>query len=335
MRRPCSSGRSSRPFILGDLVPTSPRADEYGVATEDDRFSSTALLQRYAPRPEDYQTTVAPNWIDEIDLSPAPPHLRMGTRSLHPDQWLLPDHWQESECALRRRLLAEQRDSVLACTTYAEAAAVETEHLVVHSMARESTTTSGESHPLARAGAQIQEDLCLMVHHDGAWRLEGAVLCFPSLWVLADKLGQPMSLVHAPVQYYSDELSSRVDTFFDRLTPARMVWRRNFSLWPTLLLWVPCRSLPTELDDLSWCDDGAPDLWIRSERQTLRRLPESGAILFTIRTQMTPVSVLRSRPDRASDMAAWLASPNGAERRVQMGQAADSFLHWLHSITSR
>jgi hypothetical protein len=308
------------------------RAGEYGVATGEDHYSLAALLQRYAPQPEDYRTTAAPDWIDEIDLAPSLPHLRMGTRSLNADQWLLADHLKESELALRRRLLAEQRDSVLACTSYAEAAAEETEMLVMDWLPPDAALTSDESHPLARAGSLVQEDLCLMVHHDGAWHLEGAVLCFPSLWSLADKLGQPTAMVHAPVEHYSEELSPRVDTFFDRLTPDRVVWRRNFSLWPTLLLWVPCPSLPAELDVLSWSDDGGPDLWIRSERQTLRRLPVSGAILFTIRTQVTPVSVLMSRPDRASDMAVWLTSPNGAVRRAQLGPAADSLLNWLHRI---
>ena len=37
-------------------------------------------------------------------------------------------------------------------------------------------------------------------------------------------------------------------------------------------------------------------LWLRSERQTLRRLPATGAVLFTIRVQQTPFASLRSGP---------------------------------------
>jgi hypothetical protein len=49
-------------------------------------------------------------------------------------------------------------------------------------------------------------------------------------------------------------------------------------------------------------------LWLRSERQTLRRLPESGAIVFTIRTQQVPLAVLGLRPDVAHGIAASIRS---------------------------
>jgi hypothetical protein len=186
------------------------------------------------------------------------------------------------------------------------------------------STPFSAAHPLERAAAGVQEDLCLMVHHHGAWHLEGAVLCFPSMWVLSEKIGRPTTLVHAPVPHYADELSARVDTFFDRLTPAKPVWRRNFSLWPTNALWAPCHRLESAAELDSW--------WVRSERQTLRRLPRSGAILFTIRVQMTPLSTLERRPDRARDLAAWLSAPIGESRRRELGALAVPLLEWLTQV---
>jgi len=44
-------------------------------------------------------------------------------------------------------------------------------------------------------------------------------------------------------------------------------------------------------------------LWLRSERQTLRALPESGSVLFTIRVQQTPFGALAQRPQVASALA--------------------------------
>ena len=166
-----------------------------------------------------------------------------------------------------------------------------------------------------------------MVQHAGRWHLEGAVLCFPSLWVLADKMGKPTSLVHEPVPYYAEELSKRVDTFFDRLSPDKPVWRRNFSVWPTLLLWAP--RLDPSLCPSEQFVDGKPVSWLRSERQTLRRLPRTGAILFSIRVQTVPLSALALRPDRARDLAAWLRSEAGGTRRREMGATADPTLAWL------
>jgi hypothetical protein len=168
-----------------------------------------------------------------------------------------------------------------------------------------------------------------MVCHDGAWHLEGAVLCFPSTWSLAEKLGGTATRIHAPVRHYADELSDRVDTFFDRLAPGKLVWRRNVSLWPACLLWVPHHAIDPTLWDAPASDPSAPLLWVRSERQTLRRLPDTGAILFTIRVQMAPLSILSTRPDRARDMALWLRSPSGEARRLQLGPLLDHDLAWL------
>ena len=51
---------------------------------------------------------------------------------------------------------------------------------------------------------------------------------------------------------------------------------------------------------------GVDGVWLRSERQTLVRLATPGAVLFTIKTQQCPVTVLRRRPDVAQALAAKL-----------------------------
>jgi hypothetical protein len=272
-----------------------------------------------------------PDWIDEIDLSLGGAPVRMGTRNLPEDRWLVPDHLAPSELALRRRLLAEQRGQVFACRPPAEEAAAETAELVARWLDDRGLADEGpadETHPLAQAGRRVQEDLCLMVHHHGDWHLEGAVLCFPSLWSLADKLGRPTAAIHAPVPHYAEALSGRVDTFFDRLAPGKLVWRRNVSLWPHLLLWAPCR----DFDGLAPVADPAR-WWLRSERQTLRRLPLSDAILFTIRVQTVPLAVLAGRPDRARALSGWLQGAAGATRRSHLGEAADDVVAWLERIS--
>jgi heme-dependent oxidative N-demethylase alpha subunit-like protein len=292
-------------------------------------------LRAFAPDPEQYRTATAPQWLNELDLSITPAHLHMGTRSLRDDDWLVPDALAPTELSIRRRLLAERRDDVFACTDYGHAPSEEVERLIMDRRAQRGLSggpTPGESHPLVRVGSTVQEDLCLMVRHHGAWHLEAAVLCFPALWVLAEKLGQPTALVHQPVPHYATELSPRVDHFFDRLQADKAVWRRNFSLWPALLLWAPCHALEAALWESTVNSGDDPPLWIRSERQTLRRLRTSEAILFTIRVQWAPVSVLQTQPDSARQLFEWLQAPNGATRRKELGPAADPLLRWLSGV---
>ncbi len=189
--------------------------------------------------------------------------------------------------------------------------------------------------PLVAAGRLVQDDLCLMIHRDGAWHLDGGVLCFPTMWDLRDRLGLPTPKVHERVAHY-DEIEHRVDHFFDRLPPDRVVWRRNFSVkpYPHLHLPVVSSELPSAARSIG--HDGSP-YWIRTERQTLRRLPGLPAIVFSIRVQTAPARVLRERPDVAAALARHLRSW-GDEQRDYKFAGSDltvAFLGWLDEVARR
>ena len=97
-------------------------------------------------------------------------------------------------------------------------------------------------------------------------------------------MGLPLDHVHEPVEGYRDSLTRRVDGLFDRLGD-RIVWRRNWFVHPNPALFQPSR--PAEGDPVVPAANALRSLHLRSERQTLRRLPRSGQVLFTIRTQQT------------------------------------------------
>ena len=294
-----------------------------------------ADLARYAPDASLYVSAPCPTWLDELDLKPAPPHLKMGTRSLDVSSWLAPDQFRDSEIALKHRLFAEREDAVFACLPSAEAAAREAADLVstwITSNTDSRIDWSAHANPLATASLHVQEDLALMVFRDGDWHLDALSLCFPSLWRLADKIGKATGAVHAPVRHYESDLSKKVDTFFSRLKPETPVWRRNLTVKPYPFLHLPTPSLPMPPGGISVADDGSP-LWLRSERQTLRALPASGALLFTIRVQMTPVRHLRERRDVAQQMLSMFDSWSDP-RTMHIPTMVDSFVPWLRSIVA-
>ena len=279
---------------------------DWVVGTNETEITSE-LLWSYAPETAQYEALGAPAWLDELDLTPAPPHVKMSTRALG-NAWLVADQFREMEIALRRRLLDEQHDLVFAISPAAEDAAAETLEMVEHWLRTEGLASAPSGyHPLEAAGRAIQEDLCLMVQRDGAWHLDGAVLCFPSFWSLTEKFGRPTIGVHQGVAHYHDELAPRVDRFFDRMRVGQTVWRRNLSVKPYPLLLVPVPRRAQPVGDLSTTHDGSP-FWLRSEWQTLQLLPRSGAILFTIKLQLAPARVLMDRPDRATDLLAMYRS---------------------------
>jgi hypothetical protein len=132
-----------------------------------------------------------------------------------------------------------------------------------------------DDHPVVAAARLVQEDLCVLVRSD-VWRLQAACVCFPSRWNLASKLGTTLDDIHRPVPIYDVELSRPTNAFFERLKPDRSFWRLNWTLIDSPALHQPTSARHSPHGDLG-------DWFFRVERQTLRRLAKSGAIVFTIR----------------------------------------------------
>ncbi len=237
-----------------------------------------------------------PAWLDELSLEPGPPWLSMATRNLDPATWLIADADRDRDLAHKQTLLADRHAEVFAALDTPPVAAASAEVLDLVLAATGAPAPPTGRHPLDAAGRLVQEDLCLMVLRDGAPHLDAASLCFPSYWRLADKLGRPMAAVHGPVAHYSDELAAKVDTFLQRLRPERPVWRRNWSIHDDASYFLPHPTPPKAVTP-------PEGLYLRSERQTLRRLTSADVVLFTIRTQQVPLAVLAERPEVSHRLA--------------------------------
>ena len=162
---------------------------------------------------------------------------------------------------------------------------------------------------------------------DGRYRLAAAVLCFPTRWRLADKLGRPMGPIHAPVPGYAARIGAAVDRVMQGLAPGRPVWRQNWSLLDSPALYQPERLALTEpLTE----DDVGTRMWLRSERQTLTRLPLSGDVLFTIGIRQCTLEALSREPGSAQRLLEQLRSLPQALREYK-GLAASGTLieRWL------
>ena len=259
---------------------------------------------------------MSPAWLDELALEPGPPWHHMGTRAISGEHLLLPpDEARDEQLALKVQLLREARETVLASLDAGDAS--EEAALVVAGV------SSLESAALA-----VQEDLCILRRRDSHWRLDAGVVCFPSMWSLRDKLGQPLAAVHAPVPHYDDELADRVDRFVDKLRPERPVWRRNWFLHH-----VPDLHQPQPPPRASVSVPAG--LWLRSERQSLSRLPRTDAVLFTIRTQQVPLAVVAERPVLAGAMASSIE--NWSPELVSYRSASpwrDDVLRWLREVAA-
>jgi hypothetical protein len=84
---------------------------------------------------------------------------------------------------------------------------------------------------LLTASRLVQEDLLLMRRDAEGWRLVAGSLCFPSTWVLAEKLGRDLNGIHGPAPGYAGKMADMVARIFDSLKAERPVERFNWSIY--------------------------------------------------------------------------------------------------------
>ena len=250
--------------------------------------------------------------------------LSMGIVLLTLDSWLEPDDFFYEELMEKDSLLTSKYDEIFQARVGSQTAQQEVLDLLIDHMneyhsdllrfsgsnifvdrlALSFATETYRKNPLDLAGRIVQEDLCLMAPGLSGYTLEAASLCFPSRWRLLDKIGRPLIDIHSPVPDYKNKLSRPVDRFLDKLTVEKPVWRLNWSLTDDPDLYQPVRKTSTTSIRTINSSNAGDRVFLRCERQTLRRLPKTGWILFTIKTYVDKVSTLAFQPKSFLDLAA-------------------------------
>jgi hypothetical protein len=274
--------------------------------------------------------------------------LAMGLKALDPRDWIEIDDRFAAQLAERRALIEERRDAVClalpgSLSGQAEVLNLLLDHLPLrfpgifrHSPEAIENLVTGERFgleawreaPLELAGRLVQEDLCLLRRGEGGYRLIAGVVCFPSHWRLADKLGRPLELIHARVPGFGEQLGPTVDRFFANLKVERPVWRANWSLVDTPALFLPPehRRQPKRVT----AEGAGEQIWLRVERQTLRRLARTGDVLFTIRTYVEPLAEVIDGPATARALASRLTElPDAMAAYKGIAPIREPLLVWL------
>src|SRR5690606_6840460 len=82
-------------------------------------------------------------------------------------------------------------------------------------------------------------------------------------------------------------------------------------------------------------ENAGDKLWLRIERQTLRRLPQSNAILFTIRVYSNPLYTLSDQPEIAQRLASAISGLDEAMRDYKsLRPLLAPTLAWLDKVSS-
>ena len=124
--------------------------------------------------------------------------------------------------------------------------------------------------------------------------LGAASLCAPSNWSLKEKFNKSLLILHKDVPSYSSKIGTRVNNIFINLPEERIFQRFNWSIYETPILFQPAESKSYVERGKEINQENAGDkLFIRVERQTIRRLPVSRSIIFTIRVHVDPLNSIK------------------------------------------
>ena len=210
-----------------------------------------------------------------------------GVMPLNPHEWIIFDDAYIDQMAEREVLLKNNND-VIVKDKNSEEAARELLYATLHFLCNADGFEVSEKQvitrdkrivkidynkPLLTCGLLVQNDFCVMQKIDGQHVLSAAVLCFPANWRLKEKFMKPLFSIHRNVPEYSPEIAKRVDRIFDGIRVAQPMWRFNVLEYSDPTLYQPYRR-----------NKELKPSYVRSERQTFLRLPDTGAVIFGIHT---------------------------------------------------
>jgi hypothetical protein len=226
------------------------------------------------------------------------------TRTAHPpgiaplkeSEWLQKDATYAAQMALRDDLAALSPHDVIACLPEGLAAAHELlarvrDHTGDAAIRADGVRVPLTGPPMATLCRLVAEDLLILTRPEGGAEhvLVAGTLCFPSNWVLREKIGKPLMRIHMPVEEYGAALGARVQRLHDGVAAGRPLWRANWNFVPDPALYTPTpESQKVKRSPAAPC--AWQDAWIRVERQTLSRLPQTGAVVFGIQTMIAPLT---------------------------------------------
>lgn len=295
-----------------------------------------------------------PEQVVHLPFEPGPYRMAMDLVSVAEADWFELDQRYWEETAERRRLLASAHGEVFAALPVSGAARREALEVIVAALTlhhpdwfscddgvvRNHLTGEcwelGVVDPLELAGRLVQEDLCLIQNESDGPVFTAAVLCFPSRWRLMDKIGKTLPDVHGPVPLYAERLARPVDRFMRHLKVDHIASRLNWSLLDDPALFQPGGKWRVEGDAGITSANAGERVFLRVERQTLRRLPASGAVLFGIRVHVYRLDRVIDGAERAAALAAAVrALPAEIQRYKSLLPFRTALLGWLEHDRQR
>lgn len=180
---------------------------------------------------------------------------------------------------------------------------------------------------------QIQEDIALVEIPDNEHdRITALHLCLPNHWAAEDKIGQSFLNSHssvpgmAKINQHADQLLSNL---LNRGPFVRFAWGLATD---DRLNHHPVT--PDYANTEQWqgrrFDPAKPELYLRVERQVIQGLPAINTVLFTIRTYLYDMTILKQSSEKRRALISALQSMSAATLHYKgLSESLPLILDWL------
>ena len=271
--------------------------------------------------------------------------VKIGLSPISESAWLELDNKFEEEILLKKNLLNTNRDDVLQISEGSKDEQEEILESILNYLQKfhsDKYTFSKDSiyikstndlydlnqfkNPIELASLLVQEDLVLMSSKEDEFYLEAASLSAPSHWSLTEKFSKSLMNLHDGVPGYKEEIGKRVDEIFKKLPTERILERYNWSIYDDPKLFQPVHSKPY----VEFRETIPNKLFIRVERQTIRKLPKYGSVLFTIRVHVDPIESILNDKHSLKSLKMAVENLSGSMKEYKsINQFEKSLLDWL------
>jgi hypothetical protein len=289
---------------------------------------------------------------------------QVGLRPMKPDQWILVDSGHADVMREKRARLAafpglyyrtlqsslaaqyELRERVVAHLTADHPAHFERTGTWVRSRRTgvECDLTDPSIEPLLQLSSLIEEDFMLIEEVEGLPRITAASNAYSSSGRLVASVGRDIEWAHRPVPDLTRKLGPRIDRVLSSVHTTTPCERFNWQLTPMATVFFPhddphaanAAAMHGIRESLRKYPDRAGDLlWVRVERQTLCRLPESRAVAFSLHTYSDPLSSLRADVESVRAMLALLRGYSEERWKYsEMDIVREPVIRWLESAAN-
>ncbi|KAJ7445755.1 hypothetical protein B0H11DRAFT_1930440 [Mycena galericulata] len=281
------------------------------IKSPTDYFTLTGV-RRPVPVPPDFD-------IDTAKARPYRPfrweyHQTMSLKSMNPDLWIELESTYRIRIHERMSLYSKHGKKIVDCLPGAEGACLELMEMVIQFVCARYpcqfevdrsgvfqnkilgiSSDTKTMQPLLFLLQHIPEDFLITLQDEktGLYAFRAGVSCSSMGWNVSTKIGLHLHEIHEPVPDYKEKMQFSMDRYFSKMPTDKPIQRGSWGIeiGQPLFLQEDDPEFRRAVPNLE-----VSNIHLRVDWQTLRRLPQSRAIVFNFKALFTPIQEFRDEP---------------------------------------